>query len=63
MDYIDNSLTNNARDDRVDPAIQKAIGLAKRTLNRYYKATDMSSTYRIAMREFFLSFWFSLPPH
>ncbi|TFK78831.1 hypothetical protein K466DRAFT_506651, partial [Polyporus arcularius HHB13444] len=49
IDHIDNKLTDGARDPKLDPAIRKAIGLAKRTLNRYYKATDMSATYCIAM--------------
>ncbi|RDX42157.1 hypothetical protein OH76DRAFT_1302062, partial [Lentinus brumalis] len=49
MDLIDTSLTNGARDADLDPAIRKAVPLAKRTLNQYYKATDMSATYHIAM--------------
>ncbi|TFK79412.1 hypothetical protein K466DRAFT_472719, partial [Polyporus arcularius HHB13444] len=51
MDLIDNRLTDAAREsnDVLDPAIRTAAGIAKRTLNRYYKMSDMSATYRIAM--------------
>ncbi|KAH9849692.1 hypothetical protein C2E23DRAFT_683819, partial [Lenzites betulinus] len=50
MDHIDNYLTNNARaSSSLHPAIQSALGMAKKTLNRYYKISDMSATYRIAM--------------
>ncbi|RDX54667.1 hypothetical protein OH76DRAFT_1327007, partial [Lentinus brumalis] len=54
MDLIDTKLGDAARetDDTVlDPAIRTAAGIAKRTINRYYKISDMSSTYRIAMGE------------
>ncbi len=53
MDLIDNTLTDAARpnNDALDPAIRTAAGIAKRTLNRYYKMSDMSATYRIAMGE------------
>ncbi|KAI0691891.1 hypothetical protein C8T65DRAFT_587061 [Cerioporus squamosus] len=51
MDLIDNKLTDAAREsnDKLDPAIRTAAGIAKHTLNRYYKISDMSATYRIAM--------------
>lgn len=50
MDHIDNSLTNDIRDDStLDPAIRAALRLSKKTLNWYYKMSDMSATYRIAM--------------
>ncbi|KAF8667473.1 hypothetical protein AX14_006338 [Amanita brunnescens Koide BX004] len=50
MDYIDEIFTTGLlNDQRLDPAIHAAIGLAKKTLNRYYSKTDTSDLYRIAM--------------
>lgn len=50
MDHIDNLLTNWTRDEGAyDEPIRVALGLAKKTLNRYYKISDMSAVYRIAM--------------
>ena len=50
MDYIDEIFTTGLLNDRrLDPAIRAAIGLAKKTLNRYYSKTDTSDLYRIAM--------------
>ena len=48
MDHIDTTLTNQHRDERLDPAIRKSIGIAKRTLNRYYSLSDLSAAYRLA---------------
>ncbi|KAJ6563842.1 hypothetical protein B0H19DRAFT_846669, partial [Mycena capillaripes] len=57
MDKIDDLITTtivstqpSARTKRVvHSSIRKALGLAKRTMNKYYSATDMSNVYRIAM--------------
>lgn len=50
MDHIDTMLTNHCHDDgALNPAICSALRLSKKTLNRYYKISDMSTTYRIAM--------------
>ncbi|KIK15264.1 hypothetical protein PISMIDRAFT_115423 [Pisolithus microcarpus 441] len=50
MDYIDEIFTMTMLDDmRLDPSIRAAVGLAKRTLNKYYSLTDMSDLYHIAM--------------
>ncbi|KAJ7491650.1 hypothetical protein B0H11DRAFT_1718756, partial [Mycena galericulata] len=57
MDKIDDLMTStivsiqpSARTKRVvHSSIGKALGLAKRTMNKYYSATDMSNVYRIAM--------------
>ncbi|KIM54646.1 hypothetical protein SCLCIDRAFT_136364, partial [Scleroderma citrinum Foug A] len=50
MDYIDESFTKGMLKKRtLDPAIHTAIGLAKKTLNRYYSLTDSSDLYHIAM--------------
>ena len=38
-------------------AIKAAVGLGKRTLNRYYSKTDESEVYRIAMGMFFIRFY------
>ena len=49
MDYIDNMLTNQARDKELDEAVRAAVGMAKKILSKYYKLSDLSATYRIAM--------------
>ncbi len=49
MDLIDNSLTRAARNEELDVAIRTAVGIAKKVLNKYYKLSDLSSTYRIAV--------------
>jgi hypothetical protein len=52
MDIISDRLTAKANDPTISPAIRSALGLAKRTLNRYYSRTDDSEAYRIAMSKF-----------
>ena len=32
------------------------MGIAKRTLNKYYELTDNAEAYRVAMSKFFISF-------
>ena len=50
MDYIDTTFTTGLlKKEQLDPAIRAAVGLAKRTLNRYYSLTDTSELYCIAM--------------
>ncbi|KAF9543541.1 hypothetical protein CPC08DRAFT_649853 [Agrocybe pediades] len=49
MDIVNDRLTAHANDDSLSPAIRAALGLAKKTLNRYYSRTDDTPTYRIAM--------------
>ncbi|KAG2090998.1 uncharacterized protein F5147DRAFT_527212, partial [Suillus discolor] len=49
MDLMDEKLTTYSLDDKYLPAIRAAVGLAKKTLNRYYQLTDHSDVYRIAM--------------
>jgi hypothetical protein len=48
MDRLDNHL-NPATQKPYHPAIQAAMKLACKKLNRYYSMTDVSSAYRIAM--------------
>jgi hypothetical protein len=48
MDKLDNHL-NPAMNKPYDPAIQAAMKLACKKLNRYYSMTDLPSAYRIAM--------------
>ncbi len=48
MDYIDERFTDSLNTVH-SPAIQKAVAIAKKTLNRYYDKTDHSEVYRIAM--------------
>jgi hypothetical protein len=50
MDIIDEKLTTDSLDhSRFEAPIRAALGLAKKTLNRYYNLTDSSEVYRIAM--------------
>ena len=49
MDHIDEVLSSQSLDRRYDVSIRASLGLAKKTLNRYYSITDMSEVYRIAM--------------
>jgi hypothetical protein len=49
MDHIDKTLTSNSLDFKFEPSIHAAIGISKKTLNKYYNATDQSEVYRIAM--------------
>ena len=50
MDYIDEVFTTGMlQRNMLDPAICAAVGLAKKTLNKYYECTDASKLYRIAM--------------
>jgi hypothetical protein len=52
MDVIDEQLTNDSLNrTRFDVSIRASLGVAKRTLNRYYNMTDWSEVYRIAMGE------------
>jgi hypothetical protein len=52
MDLIDEHLATLSLDVRQSAAIRASIGLAKKTLNRYYTKTDDSEVYRIAMSKF-----------
>jgi hypothetical protein len=49
MDHIDETLTNDSLDPTSEPSIRAALGIAKKTLNRYYNAADQSEVYHIAM--------------
>ncbi|KAG2747575.1 hypothetical protein P692DRAFT_201716457 [Suillus brevipes Sb2] len=49
MDLIDEKLTTYSLDDKYLPTICAAMGLAKKTLNRYYQSTEHSDVYCIAM--------------
>jgi hypothetical protein len=51
MDHIDELLSTNSLDAKYEPSIRAALGIAKKTLNRYYDKTDSSEVYRIAMGE------------
>ncbi|KJA13233.1 hypothetical protein HYPSUDRAFT_151818, partial [Hypholoma sublateritium FD-334 SS-4] len=53
MDEIDDRLTAQANNE-YSLAIRAPLGLAKKTLNRYYSCTDESEAYRI-VSEFILS--------
>lgn len=52
MDLIDEKLTTFSLNQRFLPSIRAAVGLAKKTLNRYYQLTDSSEVYHIAMGKF-----------
>jgi hypothetical protein len=49
MDHIDEMLTNHSLNLDYELSIRAALGIAKKTLNRYYNATDHSEVYHIAM--------------
>jgi hypothetical protein len=54
MDYIDEVFTTGMlAEEAFDPAIRAAVGLAKKTLNKYYSLTDSSRVYRVAMSNYF----------
>ena len=52
MDLIDEHLTTRSLDTDLNIAVRASLGLAKKTLNRYYAKTDDSELYRIAMGTF-----------
>jgi hypothetical protein len=58
MDLIDEHVTTRSLDPKLDTAIRASLGLAKKTLNRYYTKTDDSEVYRIAMGERFSPAYF-----
>jgi len=50
MDIINKTLTTDSLDcSRFEAPIHTALGLTKKTLNRYYNLTDSSDVYQIAM--------------
>ncbi|GBE82417.1 putative AC9 transposase [Sparassis crispa] len=49
IDIINENLTDKSLEEHYKPCIHAAVGLAKKTLNRYYNKTDQSNVYRIAM--------------
>ena len=49
MDLIDKHVTTCSLDSKLQAAIRTSLGLAKKTLNRYYTKTDDSELYRITM--------------
>jgi hypothetical protein len=55
MDHIDETLTTQSQDSDFEPSIRAALGIAKKTLNKYYDKTDHSEVYHIAMCEFFIN--------
>lgn len=57
MDVIDEKLTTDSLNrSKFEAPIRAALGLAKKTLNRYYNLTDSSEVYRITMGTYFLYF-------
>ena len=57
MDMIDAQLgTKHRQTVQYDYAIRTAMGIAKRTLNKYYELTDNAEAYWVAMSKFFISF-------
>ena len=48
MDKLNNHLNPNTKKP-YHPAIQAAMKLARKKINRYYSMTDLSTAYRIAM--------------
>ena len=54
MDHIDKFLATSALDKKYEPAIQAALSIGKKLLNKYYDMTDHSKLYRIAIGTFIL---------
>ena len=54
MDHINQQFTTEALDTKYEPAIRSSLGIAKKTLNRYYNMTDHSEVYCIAISKFFV---------
>ena len=48
MDKIEDMFSGRSRRN-LHPAIVSGMGLARKTMNRYYSKTDSSDVYRIAM--------------
>ena len=57
MDHIDEVLTTSSLDNMYSPSIRATLSIGKKTLNRYYDATDQSEVYRIAMSEYICMFY------
>jgi hypothetical protein len=53
MDHIDETLTTSSLNTIYSPSIRAALSIGKKTLNRYYNATDQSEVYRITMSEYY----------
>jgi hypothetical protein len=53
MDKIEDLFSGRTRAN-MHPAIVSAMGLARKTMNRYYSKTDSSYVYRIAMSMYYL---------
>jgi hypothetical protein len=49
MDYIYKRFVTDAANSSYEPAIRAALGVTKKTLNRYNNMTDDSEVYRVAM--------------
>jgi hypothetical protein len=49
MDHIDSHLASEATNADYPLALQAALAIGRKTLNRYYSKTDYSEVYRIAM--------------
>jgi hypothetical protein len=57
MDIIDKKLTTDSLNrSKFEAPIRAALGLAKKTLNRYYNLTDSVEVYRITMGTYFMYF-------
>ena len=52
MDHIDKRLATDTCNSRFNHAIRASLGVARKTLNRYYTLTDMSEVYQIAIGTF-----------
>lgn len=58
MDKLDTHL-NPGTQKSYHHAIQAAMKLARKKINRYYSITDLSSVYRIAMSKYNTNLWSS----
>jgi hypothetical protein len=46
MDHIDEVLTTQSHNVRIESSIWAALSIAKKTLNNYYDKTDYSEVYQ-----------------
>lgn len=60
MDHIDEHLTASALNSKYHPAIQAALAVGKKLLDKYYTMTDQSEVYRIAMSTYPMLFYLEL---
>jgi hypothetical protein len=54
MDRMHTELTSAVENVEYSPALQAALSLGKKVLDKYYSLSDDSEVYRIAMGEYYM---------